>query len=861
MDAQPARRAGKAWPIVLILLILALVVGFISVVRTYFAEADGSLSSDLDASTVAVQHFAFCSVVFLFAWHQRRVLGFLLVLAARNWLIGAEIMLVVAIVFGALGSFGVPELFWDESAITTAAAGFSTAAFLALAWFTVYLIDYSRPERSRRRQMEWHQLKSIVEDSGLPAILGVTTTDVSQRGQVGWFLVIACLPGVFLLSLPALLPTIRPSSVVRTVEWTWLAGLILGTAAPQALILTRPIAALVWRARGVLGLGDSPEPTAILRHPGVLLWLLGLVYAAALIVDRFQPRWIVPASLLCLLLAMIAVAAVFWLSIRTWKMRLCAALVILVAMLLNGIQPYDPCYRGLEAYYPPDPLRLMVHLDSPFSENTASKPVNLVAFQERDDSARSHAQAVASRAQTLESWKTFVTRRARPGNAAERKPILVAIATCGGALRAGLWTTTVLDAIERELPVFPEHVRYITGASGGMVGGALFVTSRARASAGAGGRHEAASPGGLADRFSSDYLSPISRQFILRDLPFAIFPWRQSYDRGHALEDALVKDGGLTELGYTFSELAGYERAGEVPSIIFSPMLVEDGRRLLIGNLELADLTTIAGEHLLAESPEEIVELVEREEQKQLSARDRLEFRKINAVAAVEFFRLFPRARDSFQVVTAVRMNATFPVVTPTGILPTITPRQVVDAGYYDNYGVDLATGLLFANRSWLAENTSGVLLVQIRAFRNEKQLKVLDEPILAQGLINAASTVTNVMERAFRWLTSPVNGLAEARQAVMHYRNDGQIDVLGRYFHDRLRRDPEFFRTVIFTCDTELETSDEQQVETLNWRLTTTEMDQIKKNMSTREQNALRLAKLVQWWRKRMEPGASSPP
>jgi hypothetical protein len=202
-------------------------------------------------------------------------------------------------------------------------------------------------------------------------------------------------------------------------------------------------------------------------------------------------------------------------------------------------------------------------------------------------------------------------------------------------------------------------------------------------------------------------------------------------------------------------------------------------------------------------------------------------------------------------------MNATFPVVTPTGTLPTVTPRQVVDAGYYDNYGVDLATGLLFANRAWLAENTSGVLLIQVRAFRNEKQLKVLDQPILAEGLVNTASTVMNVLERGFRWITSPVNGLAEARQAVMHYRNDGQIDVLGRYFHDRLWNDPEFFRTVIFTCDTEIETSDEQQVETLNWRLTTAEMAQIKQNMVTRDQNRLRLAKLAQWWRKRTEPDA----
>jgi hypothetical protein len=298
--------------------------------------------------------------------------------------------------------------------------------------------------------------------------------------------------------------------------------------------------------------------------------------------------------------------------------------------------------------------------------------------------------------------------------------------------------------------------------------------------------------------------------------------------------------------------LLGAERQGQIPSLVFSPMLVEDGRRLLISNLDLDDLTTIDGDDLLSESRSEIVESIESETLQKLLPRDSLEFRKINAISAVEFFRLFPQARDTFQVVTAVRMNATFPVVTPAGVLPTDSPRQVVDAGYYDNYGVDLASALIFAHREWIAQNTAGVLLVQIRAFRNEKQLKVLDQPILSEGLVNTASNVTSILARGFRWLTSPVTGLAEARQAVMHYRNDGQVDVLDHYFRDRVKSDPDFFKTVVFTCDTEIKSTDEQQVETLNWHLSDEEMAQIKKNMTSRDQNQIRLKKMTAWWRQR---------
>jgi hypothetical protein len=853
MNPEQSGRAGRAWPIVLIAVILALTTSCVWIMSRQSAGSAVEASAELDKASTIVQHVAFVLMVGLFAWHQRRVLAFLIKLAVRNWVIGAEIVLLLAIVYGAFGSFGVPELFWDDSTITVGVAGFSAMVFLELAWLAIYLVDYSRPTRSQNRRLEWNQVEPFVMDSGLLRLLRMPTQDVSPRWQLGWFLAIACLPGLFLLALPAFLPVIRPSSDPRLVEWTWLAGLLLAVAVPPILLFTRPISFFIRHVRRGFGKPMTPDRSgALLQHPGVLLWLLGSVYVAALIVDRFQPRWVVPAALFCLLMAMIAVVVAFFLSIRSRTAQVWTALLVLTTILLNSIQTYDPCYRGLAAYYPPDPLRRLIRLPSPFSGSDSNTPVELVDYQEKEVRRAGREAAVLSRKAILDAWKNSVGRPNGPGDPTSARPILVVVSTSGGALRAGLWTAAVLDAIGTELPEFPRHVRYVTGASGGMVGAALFVTSRVR-SPGAGAL-PAAPPatGGLADRLSNDYLSPITRQYILRDLPFAIFPWRQSYDRGDALEDTMVVDCKLTELGSTFSQLLDAERQGHIPSLVFSPMLVEDGRRLLISNLDLDDLTTIDGANLLSESHDEIVNLIETETGKKPLPRDSLEFRRINAISAVEFFRLFPQARDSFKVITAVRMNATFPVVTPTGILPTDSPRQVVDAGYYDNYGVDLATALIFAHRDWIASNTAGVLLVQIRAFRNEKQLKVLDQPILSEGLVNTASNVINILARGFRWLISPVTGLAEARGAVMHYRNDGQVDVLDHYFRDRVKSDPDFFKTVVFTCDTEIKSTDEQQVETLNWHLSDEEMTQIKKNMTGRHQNQMRLKKLIAWWHQR---------
>src|SRR5271166_6045155 len=852
MNPEQSGRAGRAWPMVLIVVILALTTCCVAIMSRRSAEAGVETSADADWPMVLLQHLAFFVMVGLFAWHQRRVLVFLIKLAGCNWVIGSEIMLLLAIVYGAFGGFGVPELFWNDSTITVGVAGFSAMLFLELAWFAIYLADYSRPTRSLHRRLEWNQVEPFVVDSGLPRLLRMPTQNVSPLWQLGWFLAIACLPGLFLLALPAFLPAVRPSSDPRVVEWTWLAGLVLGVAVPPILLCTRPISFFVRQLRKGFGKPMAPDRPSAIFQPGVLLWLLGSIYVAALIVDWFQPRWVVPAALICLLLAMIAVAVAFFLSFRSRTAQVWTALLVLTTILLNSIQTYDPCYRGLECYYPPDPLRRLIRLPSPFSRSDSNTPAKLVDYQEENVRRAGREAAVRSRTAVLDAWKKSVGHPTGPGDPASARPILVAVATCGGALRAGVWTAAVLDAIGNEVPEFPKHVRYVTGASGGMVGAALFVPSRVWSPAAGALPETSAAMGGLANRFANDYLSPLTRRFILRDLPFAIFPWRQSYDRGHALEDAMVHGGKLTELGSTFSQLLGAERQGQIPSLVFSPMLVEDGRRLLISNLDLDDLTTIDGENLLSESRSEIVKLIESETQKTLKPRDSLEFRKINAISAVEFFRLFPQARDTFQVVTAVRMNATFPVVTPTGVLPTDSPRQVVDAGYYDNYGVDLATALIFAHRDWIANNASGVLLVQIRAFRNEKQLKVLDEPILSEGLVNTASNVTNILARGIRWLTSPVTGLAEARQAVMHYRNDGQVNVLDHYFRDRVKSDPDFFKTVVFTCDTEIKSTDEQQVETLNWHLSDEEMAQIKKNMTSRDQNQIRLKKMTAWWRQR---------
>ena len=223
------------------------------------------------------------------------------------------------------------------------------------------------------------------------------------------------MPGLFLLALPAFLPGIRPSSDPRAVEWTWLAGLVLGAIVPTSSC-SGPSRAAAQQAPSVAGQIDrSRSGRDGLPVAGRALVEPGCGVRAGAPARSNQPRWVVPAFLLCLVLAFIAVAGAFFsIDSETVHPGLGSATTV-AAIALNGVQTYDPCYRGLEAYYPPDPLRQIVRLSSPFSKSEDSTPVNLVAFQEGDGGRASRAAALSSRTATLDAWKvSFQPQGGRP---------------------------------------------------------------------------------------------------------------------------------------------------------------------------------------------------------------------------------------------------------------------------------------------------------------------------------------------------------------------------------------------------------------------------------------------------------------
>jgi len=267
---------------------------------------------------------------------------------------------------------------------------------------------------------------------------------------------------------------------------------------------------------------------------------------------------------------------------------------------------------------------------------------------------------------------------------------LVVVCCSGGGITAEAWTILMLTNLERALGpervghgrCFSDCVGVITGASGGMVGAAAWVG-------------HLADPKRSEDEFrrswQQDQLSRVVERMALWDfslgLVFHAVPKLGvgPTDRGQLLENVWTGRGGhgqavLPELGQKLSAFRAREEEGTLPSLIFSPVIANDGRRLLISNFDLTRLD-YAGARVTG--PDSVQTLV------RTRSSLRLEWNP---------------GEGEPDLATWARMSATFPFVTPTAALvpasPSKRPVFPVDAGYYDNFGTSLAVAWL--RKYWL---------------------------------------------------------------------------------------------------------------------------------------------------------------
>ena len=156
----------------------------------------------------------------------------------------------------------------------------------------------------------------------------------------------------------------------------------------------------------------------------------------------------------------------------------------------------------------------------------------------------------------------------------------------------------VLDRLSHEagLAGFDQSVGMMTGASGGMVGAAYYVSHLYHVIS----RIPHRDP--WLDEFVTNPLPRLADHIAMEGLPMMLLPrlpWLD-LDRGIVLEDQFVwRSTRKPALGMPIQDLRELERKGSSWLLIFSPVIVDDGRRLLISNLDLAWMAVNRGDDLI----------------------------------------------------------------------------------------------------------------------------------------------------------------------------------------------------------------------------------------------------------------------
>ena len=284
--------------------------------------------------------------------------------------------------------------------------------------------------------------------------------------------------------------------------------------------------------------------------------------------------------------------------------------------------------------------------------------------------------------QVLENWKAKFPQGYLPK--------MVFVTASGGGQRAALWTLHVLQQAERKSQgkLF-KHTQLITGASGGMIGAAFFRELYLRHGEDPAFDHLDRK---FLKQISADNLNPIIYTLLVNDLLirtqyFEFNGRRYLEDRGYAFERQLnINTQGLMEK--TLGDYRLPELQSRVPQLLITPLITNDGRKLLISPFSVSYLG---------------VSLERNEGWNEKSQ-------------GIDFNRFYAAHDPSnLRFLSALRMGATFPFITPNVQLPSQPRMETMDAGLSDNYGIQDALKFIDVFKDWIEENTSGVLLLNIR--------------------------------------------------------------------------------------------------------------------------------------------------
>ncbi len=383
----------------------------------------------------------------------------------------------------------------------------------------------------------------------------------------------------------------------------------------------------------------------------------------------------------------------------------------------------------------------------------------------------------------LEIWKRK--------NNSNSKPKIIFINTSGGGSRSMLWTFYMLqtsDSITNGKLFNQTHL--ITGSSGGMIGASyfreLFLQKNIL-------DHSIYSDKYL-NNIAKDMLNPIAfsiatNDFFIRLKNYKDGDYSYTKDRGYSFERQLLinTDAIFDKRLVDYSEP---EYNADIPIIILSPTVINDGRRMLISSQPISYLCNNSSSGLI--NNQSIIE-------------------------NFEFTRMFANQdAKNLKYTSALRMSATFPIIMPRVSLPSAPKINVIDAGMRDNFGKLTTYKYIYTFKDWINENTSGIVIVSLRD--KKKHLPV------------SKNSINSITEN----FLSPVGSLYDNLFPIQDFNLDEMLQYMSNDFTQP-----------IDVIDFELNNSENEI--SLSWYLTTKEKEKVLSSIySKKNQTSLKRLKFL---------------
>jgi len=422
------------------------------------------------------------------------------------------------------------------------------------------------------------------------------------------------------------------------------------------------------KARNVSHYSEDFLDTIFKRHHfagmiGIILAFIFLIVAGFFLDVKFFQ---IPAasSIIIFFAIMIAVIGALTYFLQSWSMLFVIGLLVVLNILyVNGI--IDPRNKAYGINY----------------ENQNERPAYTKQELQQLCMPSNIEADKANMIKILENWKK---------KQKSDKPVMLFIDVSGGGLRSATFTMNTLQQLDSITnSQLMKQTFLISGSSGGMLAATYYRELYRKKNKGEDiNLHNEY----YRDCITQDILNPIFSSMIDRDVfapvqKFSVGPYRYIKDRGYAFEEKLNENA----KGILSGQMKDYyddEKAANIPMIMYNAVITRDGRKIVVGTQPLSFMMKPA------------------------------EFDDDSTFSpdAVDFATMFAKQSPfDLRLLTALRMNATFPYVLPNVWLPSEPVIDVMDAGLRDNFGQETTLRFIDNFKDWIEKNTGGVVIVQLR--------------------------------------------------------------------------------------------------------------------------------------------------